>query len=327
MSSPDAILRQSQSYTQEDPARTRWHILTTLLALVACATMIVLTTWWPLRLLQSVVFALLLVRAFVIYHDVQHGAILRGASRMKWGAKLFGILILSPAGVWRQTHDHHHRNVGRIQPESIGTFPVMTSAAWAKAGRGTRLGYIMQRHALTLAAGYLTVFVFSMCIRPLFLNPRRHLDSGIAILVHAALVTTLALFAPALLLFLVIVPMTIACALGSYLFYAQHNFPKVRLTTGDDWDFVGSALDSSSYLVMGPVMRWFTGNIGYHHVHHVNPKIPFYRLPEAMNAIPELQQPNTTTLWPHEIWKCLRLRLWDEAGRRMVPASAWWARA
>jgi omega-6 fatty acid desaturase (delta-12 desaturase) len=107
-------------------------------------------------------------------------------------------------------------------------------------------------------------------------------------------------------------------AIGAYLFFAQHNFPGVRLQTGRGWSYVDSALHSSSYIVMGPLMRWFTGNIGYHHVHHHNAKIPFYRLPEAMAALEELQSPVQTTLGMGDILACLRLKLWDTETRQLV---------
>jgi fatty acid desaturase len=103
------------------------------------------------------------------------------------------------------------------------------------------------------------------------------------------------------------------------LFYAQHNYPGVRFLTGGDWDYSFSALHSSSYMSMNPLMAWFTGNIGYHHVHHLNAKIPFYRLPEAMAALPELQTPVTLTLSPRTTLACLRLHLWDEANEALVP--------
>jgi hypothetical protein len=102
------------------------------------------------------------------------------------------------------------------------------------------------------------------------------------------------------------------------LFYAQHNFPGARFPNRAGWDYVAAALDSSSYLRMNPVMHWLTGNIGYHHVHHLNARIPFYRLPEAMAGIEELQSPGTTSLHPCDIYRCLRLKLWDPERERLV---------
>ena len=119
-------------------------------------------------------------------------------------------------------------------------------------------------------------------------------------------------------LFAFALPLMIACTLGAYLFYAQHNFPNMHVQPRESWSYARAALESSSYMEMGPVMRFFTGNIGYHHVHHLNPVIPFYRLPEAMAAIPELQSPGRTSLRPRDIAVCLRLKLWDPETDHMV---------
>jgi omega-6 fatty acid desaturase (delta-12 desaturase) len=100
---------------------------------------------------------------------------------------------------------------------------------------------------------------------------------------------------------------------GGYLFYAQHNFPDAFIQDDGKWDFTTAAIRSSSYLKMGRVMAWFTGNIGYHHVHHLNHHIPFYRLPEALRSMPELAGSGVTTLWPMDVWRCLRLKVWDES--------------
>ena len=167
------------------------------------------------------------------------------------------------------------------------------------------------RHPLTILAGYATVFLYGMCLRPLLLRPRQHADAGLALLLHATLVTALAAFAPALLLWTLLLPLWVATALGSYLFYAQHNFPGAQFQQEGAWDSAAAALAGSSYIPMNPVLRWFTGNIGYHHVHHLNAHIPFYRLPEAMAGLEELQSPGVTTLSPRGVYHCLRLKLWD----------------
>ena len=114
-------------------------------------------------------------------------------------------------------------------------------------------------------------------------------------------------------------PHFVASAIGCYLFYAQHNFPTVSFTDKAGWTYEKAALTSSSFMRMNGFMAWVTANIGYHHVHHLNARIPFYRLPEVMRALPELQEAKTTSLHPAEIWRCLRLKVWDVAAQRMVP--------
>jgi omega-6 fatty acid desaturase (delta-12 desaturase) len=150
------------------------------------------------------------------------------------------------------------------------------------------------------------------------MHPRQHADAALALLVHAALVAALAVFAPAVLLWSLVVPLGLATALGSYLFYAQHNFPGAHFQQEGERDHAVAALARSSFIPMNAVLRWFTGNIGYHHVHHLNACIPFYRLPEAMSALKELQSPGVTTLNPRDVYRCLPLKLWDPGRQCMV---------
>jgi omega-6 fatty acid desaturase (delta-12 desaturase) len=149
-------------------------------------------------------------------------------------------------------------------------------------------------------------------------NPRVHFDSIVALMLHAIILAVLVAYSPINLLLLLLVPSAIAAATGAYFFYAQHNFPTMMVRERSQWDYVAAAVESSSFIRMGALMHWFTGNIGYHHVHHLNSHIPFYRLPEAMTAIPELRSPRTTSLSLGDIRGCLRLKLWDTASERLV---------
>jgi omega-6 fatty acid desaturase (delta-12 desaturase) len=175
------------------------------------------------------------------------------------------------------------------------------------------------RHPLTMMFGYLFVFLFGMVVYPFIHSPREHLDCLFALVLHLALSAVLMLmFGWLALLLTLILPLFIACALGAYLFYAQHNFPTVTFKDKAGWTYEGAALESSSYLKTNRLMAWFTGNIGYHHIHHLNHRVPFYRLPEIYQAIPELRAAKTTSLHPREIWRCLRLKVWCVETQRMI---------
>ena len=147
----------------------------------------------------------------------------------------------------------------------------------------------------------------------------RHWDSFLVLAGHGALIAALWIsggFDTAF--FVVLLPITIASALGSYLFFAQHSFKRMHILSEEAWTYYRAAMESSSYMRLNKVMQWFTGNIGFHHIHHLNVRIPFYRLPEAMDAIPELQSPVTTSLRPRDIRDCFRCCLWDEDRQRVV---------
>ena len=121
-----------------------------------------------------------------------------------------------------------------------------------------------------------------------------------------------------MLFFAGLLPLWIASATGAYLFYAQHSFPGVRVFTPDEWNFVQAALETASYMKTGRVMEWITGCIGFHHIHHLNSNIPFYRLREAMMAVPELQHPVVTRLRLRDMAGCFRANLWDPQKHQMV---------
>jgi len=300
-------------------ARSWWAVLSTGLLLVAST----LGTLWlfhlPGKIICSVLTGLLMLRFFVLYHDQQHHAILPKSKFAEWMMRVFGIISLSPSSVWRSSHNYHHKHNSKLRSAHIGSFPVMTSAEYLKSSRATRFKYLFMRHPLTILCGYVFVFLWGMCLYPFINQPREHRDCLAAFIVHLVISVALVyFFGWTALLLTQIVPHFVACAIGTYLFYAQHNFPEVEFFDRAGWAYEKAALESSSYLKTGPIMAWFTGNIGYHHIHHLNARIPFHRLPEAWRKIPELQTPKTTSLSPAQIFRCLRLKVWDVKKQRMI---------
>jgi acyl-lipid omega-6 desaturase (Delta-12 desaturase) len=318
MRTANALVRATRPFAREVRWRSWWHFWSTGAALVGLLGLTCLEAPWWWRLPRGVLAGLTMVRMFALYHDHQHGTILRGSAVADLLLGAYGVLLLTPPSIWRRTHRYHHSHNGRLQAAGIGSFRVMTTRAFARASWRLRLAYALSRHPLTILAGYATVFLYGMCVRPLLLRPRQHADAALALLLHAALVTALAVCAPGVLLWTLLVPLWVATALGSYLFYAQHNFPRAQFQEKGAWDYAAAALAGSSYIPMNPALRWFTGNIGYHHVHHVNARIPFYRLPEAMAGLKELQSPGVTAHTPRGVYRCLRLKLWDPEQRRLV---------
>ena len=170
-----------------------------------------------------------------------------------------------------------------------------------------------------MLAGYITIFATRNCVLPLLCNPIKYWDSALVLLAHGALIGLLWVVGGFdVAFFTMLLPMTLASALGSYLFFAQHSFKRMHIISPESWTYCRAALESSSHMRLNKLMQWFTGNIGYHHIHHLNTRIPFYRLSEAKEAIPELQSPVTTSLAPRDIMDCFNASLWDEDLQRMV---------
>lgn len=324
-----ALHAATRPFASEYPWKSWWIVASTFICLGVALTAAALLPWWPLRLIASVVAGLLLVRTFILFHDFVHGSLLRGSRLARALFQVYGLVTLTPARNWRQSHNFHHANVGKpIEPvngkfsfltSDIGAFPLMTTDMWRNSTSWQRLRYRLNRHPVTILGAYFTVFLGSLCLAPLIQNPRKNWEAMLAMIVHGVIVALLWVLAGvSTLFFAFLLPFGIAAAMGAYLFFAQHNFKGMRIIPVETWTHFRGALESSSYMKMGPVMNWFTGNIGYHHVHHMNSLIPFYRLPETMAAIPELQHPIETSLHPRDIIACLQLNLWDQQSQQLV---------
>ena len=235
---------------------------------------------------------------------------------------VFGIYILAPPSIWKRSHDYHHKHNSKLFSASIGSFPIMTKEKFMNASKSERVGYLAIRHPLTILSAYLSMFIVGMCLGSFLSSYKKHFDSAISLVIHFAIAFLLFWFGGVQTLLLsLVIPLSIAFAIGAYLFYAQHNFPGVRFRENIEWSYEHAALESSSFMKMSPIMHWFTGNIGYHHIHHMNARIPFYRLPEVMNKIPELQTAKTTSWHPRDIIGCFKLKVWDAKINKMIGLS------
>lgn len=315
------LIKASNAFAHEVRWLSWFHLISTLGWLVSMQLAAAwLEAWW-LRLGCSLLIGLLTVRMFILFHDFKHGSILQNTIFARVVLDVFGWYGLTPASVWSQTHNYHHAHTAKIASSHVGSYAMLTTELWQEAGAAERAVYKLLRHPMNILLGYLTVFFYGFCVAGFLRNPRKNVDSLIAILLQVAIIVWLwHSYGFATLCYVVLFPQFLSHALGAYLFYAQHNYPDVKVYSREEWTFTRASLESSSYMRLGPVMNYFTGNIGYHHVHHLNYRIPFYRLPEAMAAIPELREPRgVTSLHPRDILACFRQKLWSPAQNRMVP--------
>ena len=318
--SPKELLAAAREFGKEDRARNWLHVAETFGALALLQAGTLALPHPALRALASIVMGLVIVRGFILYHDFMHNSILRGSRAARAIMYAYGVYVLTPPNVWRQTHNYHHAHTAKIVGSHVGSYLMVTTEMWKQMKPVERLVYRIYRHPLTILLAYFTVFMYGMCAASFLRNPRKNWDSLVALVVNFAVSGLLVAYAGwEVFLLAYFVPLFVATMAGAYLFYAQHDFPEMHVQPRESWEDTRAALESSSYMKGGPIMHWFTGNIGYHHVHHLNPGIPFYRLPEAMAAIPELQAPlGTTSLHPRDIAACFRAKLWDPAQGCMV---------
>ena len=313
------IIKASRPFEQEQRWRSWVHLLTTLVAIGVLVVAVTAAPWWPVALLAGIVLGLVQMRLFVIYHDMAHGAIFRRDPIARGLLAAVGFCQLAPPAVWRETHDFHHQHNAQLPSLAIGSYPLLTTGMLARTSDRQWRRYRTMRHPLTMACGMLTVFIGGMIVAAAVRDPRRHWLGLLGVLVYAGAVVAVWLTAGwAIAVGTLLVPYAVAMALGSYLFYAQHNCPGMQVRRREDWSHVDAARFATSHFEMGPLMRWFTANIGLHQVHHLNHRIPFYRLGEALRAIPELHDAVRTSWRLRDIRACLRLAVWDPVAGRML---------
>jgi omega-6 fatty acid desaturase (delta-12 desaturase) len=313
------LIRATQPFEAEHKLRTWYLFGETLTALGIAFGLVFYVDAWPIKLLAGLLAGLIQVRLFIFYHDALHGAIFRKSPLGHMLVSIIGFYLIAVRSVWKETHDFHHQNNSKLVGSAVGSFPILTVGMRNRASRGQMRLYHLARHPLTIAMGYLTMFCIGMSLKSFRRDAGRHWGGPLAIVIHFLIFAAIVyFFGWTIGLCAVIAPHAFASALGTYLFYAQHNFPGMKLAARKDWSFTDAALQSSSMFDMSKMMHWFTGNIGFHHVHHLNHRIPFYRLPEAMSAIPELQVPGRTSWRIRDIYACLRLYVWDPKQNRML---------
>lgn len=322
MRSSKELILSSREFTKENRFRSWMETCITLLLLSVFLAATFSSLPIPVRLFFSLMTSLFYIRMFVIYHDYQHHAILQKSKAATLLMKAYGIFMLTPQNVWKRSHDHHHNHNSKLTVNGIGSYPTISKSTFLKLTKAEQRIYLINRHPLTVMLGYFTLFIYWLNIKSFVQSPQKHYDSFISLLFHftvgAAIVYFLGWTAFLISWF---IPFLVAYSMGSYLFYCQHNFPGAQFRENHDWKYDHAALSSTSYMVMPKILQWITGNIGYHHVHHLNSRIPFYRLPEAMENIPELQTVTTTSWNPMDMRRCFLLKLWDAEKGKMIRLS------
>lgn len=266
----------------------------------------------------AVVAAGFLVRIFIIFHDCCHGAFFRSRRANRITGYAAGLVVLTPFEKWQQSHAQHHATVGDLDRRGTGDVWTLTVREYAAAPRWKRLFYQLFRNPfIMLGIGPGLLFVIANRW-PSPSDTKRQRFSVHFTNAGIALTLLTAHFTVGLPIFLAtqLPTFLLAATAGVWLFYVQHQFEDAYWARRPEWDPMRAALEGSSYYKLPRVLQWFSGNIGLHHIHHVQPRIPFYNLQRCQAAIPAFQAVPPLTI--RRSLHSLRLRLVDEADRRMV---------
>jgi len=308
-----------------DVRRSSLQLVITIGLLAATfATMYRLLDWSIFAVLALALPAAgLLVRTFIIMHDCAHGSFFPRRRLNDVVGFITGVITLTPYAQWRRDHALHHASSGDLDRRGRGDIPTLTVREYLARTPWARRVYRTVRHPATLLLIGPLHLLLSQRIPPRGGNTVRGEVTSVWITnLAVALVLALVVFAwgwsAPLLVYLP--AWYLAASAGIWLFYVQHQFEDAYWEQHGDWDYATAALKGSSHLRMPALLQWFTGSIGLHHIHHLAPRIPNYRLQECHDSAPSLQVAPVVTLRTGA--KALRLALWDETQRRLVRFSA-----
>jgi acyl-lipid omega-6 desaturase (Delta-12 desaturase) len=320
-----AIQERAAAFRTSDAGRATWQLVSTLVPLVAVFALMFwsLSNAWWLTILLLPVTALFFVRTFIIMHDCAHGSFTNSKRANEIIGFITGAITLTPFAQWRRDHALHHASSGDLDRRGHGDIDTLTVDEYKALGRFERFKYRFYRNAFVmLVLGPLYLMVHYR--RPAKSEHTRAAKgpsvhyTNLVVLVIVAGLTWLVGWKAMLLVYLPVV--YLASLAGIWLFYVQHQHDHAHWDHHEEWDYVTAAMHGSSFYRLPRVLEWFTGSIGRHHVHHVDPRIPNYRLRAAHEAVPEFRQAPELTFW-----KSLRttsLKLWDPKERRLVGFEA-----
>lgn len=310
------------TYREPSPLRSIFEIAITALPFVALWILAALSAvngfWWGLVL--TIPAAGFLVRLFVLQHDCGHGALFTHRRANDWTGRTIGVLTLTPYDYWRRTHAIHHATAGHLGKRGVGDVLTLTIDEYRALTWQGRVRYWLYRHPVVMF-GFGPAWLFICQYRlPIGLMRAGVLPwaSTIVTNIFIALPVAVLIWVMGVWPFLAVqLPITlIAATVGVWLFYVQHQFEETQWDDGEDWDFHSAALHGSSHYDLPLLLRWITGNIGIHHVHHLSSRVPFYRLPQVLRDHPELRGIGRITF--RDSLGLIKLVLWDANARRLV---------
>ena len=309
-----------EKYRQPSTLRALWQIINTLVPYLVVWGFIYISlsvSWW-LTMPLAVLAGALLVRIFIIFHDCGHGSYFKSSKANNIVGFIAGVLTFTPYYHWRWQHSVHHSTTGHLDKRGTGDIWTMTVEEYLQSSRWKRFAYQLARNPIVL---FVLAPMFMFIVMERFPSSQagtreRHSVwwTNLAILLYIIGMCQIFGIVPYLLIRLTVT--AVAASIGVWMFYVQHQFEDVYWERGDDWDYVTAALQGSSFYKLPKVLQWFSGNIGFHHIHHLSARIPNYNLQKCHEADPLFQQVKPLTFWSS--LKTSTLRLWDEKSGKLV---------
>jgi omega-6 fatty acid desaturase (delta-12 desaturase) len=309
-----------RKYQKPSMWRALWQIVDTLVPIGGLWYLMYLSlpvSWWLVVPLAALMGALL-VRAFIIFHDCGHGSFFKSPAANDTVGFLTGILTFTPYYHWRWEHALHHAAAGDLDRRGTGDVWTLTVQEYLESSRWKKFAYRLARNPFVL---FVLAPLYLFVIRQRFPSSKSNLRERHSVYAMDAALLGMAgglscFFGLLPYLLIQLIALMVAGGAGVWLFYVQHQFEGVYWERGEDWSFVAAALRGSSFYKLPRVLQWFSGNIGFHHIHHLSPRIPNYNLEKCHRADPLFQVVKPITFFSS--FKSLVFRLWDEKGGKLV---------
>ena len=310
------------NYRRSDSCKARWQLVATVLP-YGCLWFLMIRSIqlgypYVLTLALAVIAAAFLVRLFILFHDCVHGSLFPCKGANTFTGYVLGILVFTPFEDWRFSHLRHHASYANLDARGFGDIWTLTRTEYDRSSKGVRLAYRLYRNPCVLI-GLGALFSFGLRYRlPTRKSARKERMSVLLTNLLIAGVVMTAVWGVGWRTYVLIqLPVLwIAGAAGVWLFYVQHQFEGVYWARKGEWNGLRAAMEGSSFYLLPTALRWFSGSIGYHHVHHLGPRIPNYRLKECYDAVPALQAKPPLTI--RKSLGAIRLKLWDEDRKELV---------
>jgi omega-6 fatty acid desaturase (delta-12 desaturase) len=308
------------NYQHPSVSRSAWQVINTLAPYFALWALMVLSlrvSYW-LTLLLAIPAAGFMIRTFILFHDCGHGSFFKSRRANDALGIITGILTFTPYYSWRHAHAIHHASVSDLDRRGVGDVWTLTVKEYQALPGWKKLVYRVARNPLIMfTVGSLAVFLIGHRFAKKGDAWRERMSVVWTNLALLGIITLLSFTIGLKAFILVQLPILFfGTSVGVWLFYVQHQFEGTYWARHKQWDYLTAALKGSSFYKLPGVLQWFTGNIGFHHIHHVSPRIPNYFLEDCHNAHPLFQQVKPLTLLGS--LRSLRLNLWDEDAQKLV---------
>jgi len=306
-------------YAFPETWRSAWQVINSVVPFFVLWYVMVrsLEVGYWLTLILAVPTAGFMMRCFIIFHDCCHGSFFKTMKANDRLGLVLGVLVITPFYQWKHSHAIHHATAGDLDRRGIGDVYTMTVEEYLAAPWYKKVGYrIMRSPMILFTVGSFIVFTVTHRFWEKNAGKRERSSVIWTNIAIAAVVGWLMIEVGWAAFLLVEIPvLLIACSAGVWLFYVQHNFDPTYWERHPDWEFFNAGLDGSSFYKLPKILQWFSGNIGFHHIHHLSPRIPNYKLEQCHNENPAFQVEPLT--FEHSL-RSLFFRLWDEKEKTLV---------